>query len=352
MKNYTDQSIFIGIDVHKKTYSVTAILEGQVVKRDTMLACPEKLITYCFKYFPNATIYSAYEAGFCGFHLHRKLIENGINNIVVHASSIEIASRDRVKTDKRDSLKIATQLSVGRLKCIHVPSIEREAFRSVSRLREKFVRDRTRMGVQIKSFLNLNGLTTHKDNKKVSRKWISNLLDILVTSESEVSFDLKMMAKGWLEIDNAITEIEDRLKLQAASEYKLERIYRSAPGIGPTISRTLINELGDMSQFKNEGALFSYTGLTPQEYSSGEHIRQGHISRQGKSILRKLLVQASWTAIKYDNHLKEVFERISLKAGKKRAIIAIARRLIGHIRACLQKNEVYQYKEYVTTNIV
>jgi transposase len=337
MKDYTGQSIFIGIDVHKKTYFVTAIFDGRAVKRDTIIACPQKLVDYCFKFFPGASIYSAYEAGFCGFHLHRILKQNGIHNIVVHAASVEIASRDRVKTDKRDSLKIATQLSTGRLKCIYIPSVEREAFRSVSRLREKFVRDRTRIGVQIKSFLNLNGLLSYKDTKKINRKWILSLIDILKNSDSEVSYDLKMMSKRWLAIDNEIIEIESRLKLQAASETELERIYRSAPGVGIIVSRMLINELGDMSQFKNEKALFSYTGLTPQEYSSGEHIRQGHISRQGKSILRKILVQAAWRAVKKDHHLREVFERISIKAGKKRAIIAIARRLIGHLEPACKK---------------
>lgn len=350
MKDYTGQSIFIGIDVHKKTYSVTAICDKKMVKRDTMSACPNKFIAYCFKFFPGASIYSAYEAGFSGFYLHRQLIEKGINNIVVHASSIEIASRDRVKTDKRDSLKIATQLSEGRLKCIHIPSVEREAFRSVSRLREKLIKDRTRVGVQIKSFLNLNGLLTYQDKKKVSRKWIKNLCEVL--DDSEIFFNLKMMAKRWLEIDQAIVEVESRLKQQAEAETELERIYRSAPGIGPIASRLLINELGDMSQFKNERSLFSFTGLTPQEYSSGEHKRQGHISRQGRSVLRKILVQAAWSAIRQDCHLKGVFERISFKAGKKRAIIAVARRLIGHIRACLQKKEEYGYKEIITTNIV
>lgn len=350
MKDYTGQTIFIGIDVHKKTYSVTAIFDGKVAKRDTIPACPQKLIDYCFKFFPGATVYSAYEAGFSGFYLHRLLLQNGIHNIVVHASSIEIASRDRVKTDKRDSFKIATQLSVGRLKCIYIPSVQREAFRSISRLREKFIRDRTRIGVQIKSFLNLNGLISHKDTKRISRKWILKVVEVLENSNDETSFNLSMMSKRWLEIDNGITEIERKLKLQATSEIELEQIYQSAPGVGAIVGRMLINELGDMSQFKNEKALFSYTGLTPQEYSSGEHTRQGHISRQGKSILRKILVQAAWQAIRKDSSLKEVFERLSSKAGKKKAIIGVARRLVGHIRACLQRNELYRYKE-VATNI-
>lgn len=350
MKDYTNQSIYIGIDVHKKTYSVTAMCQGQVIKKDTIPASPQGLINYCLKFFPNAIIFSAYEAGFCGFHLHRQLIENGINSIVVHASSIEIASRDRVKTDKRDSLKIATQLAAGRLKGIYIPSIQREAYRSVSRLREKLIKDRTRMGVQIKSFLNLNGLGDPQNAKKVSSKFIDDILQL--SDDCEIIFYLKTMARRWVEVNKEIKEIEKKLELQASLEPELERIYRSAPGIGPIVSRVLINELGNMSQFKNEKTLFSYTGLTPQEYSSGEHIRQGHISRQGKSILRKILVQAAWTAIKKDHGLKEIFETVSRKAGKKRAIIAIARRLIGHIRACLQKKEEYKYKEKTTINIV
>ncbi len=107
-----------------------------------------------------------------------------------------------------------------------------------------------------------------------------------------------------------------------------------------------------MSQFKNEKKLFSFTGLTPQEYSSGENKRQGHISRQGRAVLRKVLVQAAWRAINQHDRLKDTFDRISIKAGRKRAIVAIARRLIGHTRACLQKKEEYSYKEVSTTNIV
>lgn len=246
MRDYTGQSIFIGIDVHKKTYSVTAVVNKIVVKRDTMAACPKKFIDYCFKFFPNASIHTAYEAGFSGFYLHRQLVANGIYSIVVHASSIEIASRDRVKTDKRDSLKIATQLSSGRLKCIHIPTSEREHFRSVSRLREKLIRDRTRIGVQIKSFLNLNGLLTYKDTKKISRKWILEIFNL--PDKSEITFTLRMMSKRWLETDDGIKETEKQLKAQAALEPDLERIYQSAPGIGPVASRALINELGDMSQ--------------------------------------------------------------------------------------------------------
>lgn len=341
MHKYTDPPIFIGIDVHKKTYSITVISEGQVVKRDKLSACPKMLIAYCHKFFPKKTIFTAYEAGFSGFYLHRELVTNKINNIVVHPASIEIASRDRVKTDKRDSLKIATQLYAGRLKGINIPSVEREAYRAITRLRDKLVKDRTRLSVQTKAFLNLNGMIDYKDTKRINKKAILEILSL--SNDGELFFYLKTLAKRWIDIDKEIKLIDEKLKEQAISEPNLERIYQSFPGIGAIASRVLINELGDMSQFKNERALFSFTGLTPQEYSSGEHTRQGHISRQGKPILRKVLVQAAWSTVRKEGPLKQAYERMSEKVGKKRAIVGIARRLIGQIRSCLQKNETCKY---------
>jgi transposase len=154
MDDYNQHPIFIGIDVHKKTYSITAMTEGQIVKRDRLPASPKLLISYCKKFFPNKKIFSAYEAGFSGFNLHRELVNNNIDNLVVHPASIEIASRDRVKTDKRDSLKIATQLAAGRLKSINIPSPQRESYRAITRLRDKLIKDRSRISVQIKAFLN------------------------------------------------------------------------------------------------------------------------------------------------------------------------------------------------------
>jgi transposase len=135
--------------------------------------------------------------------------------------------------------------------------------------------------------------------------------------------------------------LERLLLKQASEDPEAERVYRSVKGVGKTAARILANELGDMSQFASEDALFSYTGLTPSEYSSGEHTRKGHISRQGKPILRSTLVQCSWIAIRYNPGLRKIFDRISVKAGAKRAIVAIARRLIGRIRACFRKGETY-----------
>jgi transposase len=139
-----------------------------------------------------------------------------------------------------------------------------------------------------------------------------------------------------------LCKVENKeIAIEAKEDYWLENIYCSCPGIGPTTARKLINELEDMSQFSNEEKLFSYAGLTPREYSSGEHVRHGHITRKGKSILRKLLVESAWVAIKKDSSLAEIFNRLSYRVGKKRAIIAVARILLGRIRTCIKEKRLY-----------
>lgn len=337
MKDYNGKTIFLGMDVHKLSYSVTAICEGAIVKRDRLPANPVELLKYCKRFFPNGKIETAYEAGFCGFSLHRFLLGNRIQNIVIHPASIEIQMNDRVKNDKRDSLKIATQLSQGRLRGIYVPNPEQEAYRSVSRLRGTFIKERSRCVNRIKSFLHFHGVKINFN--RFSAKNCESLRKLNLSENNQ--FCLELMLEEWEKASKNIQICEQRLKQQSATD-ELEKYYKSAPGIGSTISRVLSNELGDMSQFSNEKQLFSYCGLTPSESSSGDKVKRGHITRQGKPFLRMYLTQAAWRAIRKDPALKEAFDRIASHAGSKRAIQGIARKLIGRVRSCVLKKQLYE----------
>ncbi len=337
--NYSGKKVNVGIDVHKKVYSVYCSCEGQLVKKSTIPAIPANLVEFLKYHFSGADVCSVYEAGFSGFGLHRVLVANGIKNIVVNPSSIEVAAKDKVKTDKRDCKKMAIQLEAGRLQGIHIPSIEQEHERLLTRTREQLVSERTRVSNQFKNRLYQFGLIPYNDETVISERFIDNYLGINLPKRLHEC--LAVLARLWKFVNLEIKEIEREMGQQAKQD-KNEAIYRNVPGIGAISSRVLSNELGDMSQFRNERAIFSHTGLTPCEFSSGGKQRLGHITHQGSSRLRCLLTEASWKAIKEDAKLKEDFERIALKRGKKRAIVAIARKLIGRIRACFRKGESYQ----------
>jgi transposase len=119
---------------------------------------------------------------------------------------------------------------------------------------------------------------------------------------SDLRVSLTMLSEQWRFVTRQLIEMRRLLRTQAAHA-ALEHVYRSVPGIGEVVARTFATELGDMSRFANERALFSYTGLTPSEYSSGPAVRRGPISRQGASRMRQLLVEAAWRAVPQDQVL-------------------------------------------------
>ena len=152
---------------------------------------------------------------------------------------------------------------------------------------------------------------------------------------------LGFLFSQWRFATQKLIEIRALFKEQAAKASKIERIYRSIPGVGEITARVLATELGDMSRFKNERAIASYTGLTPSEYSSGEHTRKGSITRQGSSRIRHMLVEVTWRAVTKNPEFKKQFDGIAHRRGKKKAVVAMARRMIIKMRACLRDGVEY-----------
>lgn len=347
--SYRNKKVYIGMDVHKKTYTLSAYCQGHLIKTVTTPADIPGVIKCIKKWFPFARVYSVYEAGFSGYGLHRALCQNSIKNIVVNPASIEIAVTDRVKTDCRDSRKLGEQLSMGRLRGIYVPEEKEELRRQITRTRKQIVLQMNRISNQIKSKLFYFGLIAPEDNRRISERYMRELegMDL----PRELKFSLEVLIRQWRGLREQLKEIEKEMMIQSGEDSKVEEVYRSVPGIGRIVARVLSNELGDLSKrFPNERNLYKYVGLTPSEYSSGEKVYRGSIDRQGSGYIRSLLVEAAWRAIREDKVLRDSFERIAGTRGKKRAIVAIARKLIGRIRACFCKNTLYKIN-FVDKNV-
>jgi len=342
--SYIGRIVYVGVDVHKDTYTVTCVCNKQIVKTATVQAEPAGLAASLLRWFPGATLYSAYEAGFSAFVLHRALTTAGITNIVVNPASVAVAANDKVKTDRRDAKKLAIDLADGRLRGIYVPTEEEELARLLPRTRAQIVEHRATIARQIKAKLHQFGLIAPSSRRMISNRYLREIAAWSLPPDLRVS--LTLLAEQWRFATRQLIEIRRLLREQAAAPAELEKVYRSVPGIGAVVARTWATELGDMTRFANERALFSYTGLTPSEYSSGPSVRRGHISRQGSGRVRHLLIETAWRALPRDKVLQEIFDRIAASRGKKRAIVAIARRLTGRIRACFRQGTTYAVGTY------
>jgi len=286
--SYEGKQVYMGLDVHREFFVASCICDGVVVKRCRMPGTAEAVISLVSKEFGGASVRAAYEAGYSGFWLYRKLVAAGIDCIVVHAASIEVSARDTVKTDKRDSLKIAQQLAAGRLRGVRVPTEEEEQRRLLTRTRDQLMNKKRRVMVQIRMRLHYFGLFPASIQRRIK---LQDVEDILVGLEGELQLTIGMLRDEWVELAKRIKEID--------------------------------------------------TGLTPSEYSSGGHICRGHISCQGNTRLRHMLVEAAWKAVRKDPVIKEYYIKLSERIGKRKAIVAVARKLAGRIRAALRKHEHY-----------
>ena len=338
-RSYVGEHVYVGIDVHKKSYVVEARVDQERVKRWTTPALTEELTQQLLKYFEGGIIHSVYEAGFSGFGLHRQLSRGGIDSRVVHAAAVEVAAHNRVKTDKRDAHKLATQLEAGRLKAIYVPTEAEEHARLLSRTRKQLVEERANLKRKIRMKAHQFGLIGAEDNRQMSAKFVAEILEKSPCEEFTLAIEVNWQV--WQTLDKQIAKLETRLNQQAEADPN-EAVYRSTPGFGPISSRVFSNELGNLKRFSNERKLFSYTGLTPGEHSSGETVHRGPITKQGNRHIRGLLIEVAWRAIRQDPVLDRFYQKVCSRAGSKRAIVAVARKLIGRVRAAFCKGELYQ----------
>lgn len=261
-------------------------------------------------------------------------------------SLIPTMTGNRVKTDKRDSRKLSWLLSRGMLRSVWIPPLSQRGHRRVLRRRRQFVQDRVRLQSRIKSELALYGLSVKSGAGRWSGPLMAQLASIRLPDEwSQASYDRLLVS--FHEVSAQVAEQTRLLRELARLPCYREtvQLLRTIPGIGLITAMALVLEIGDWSRFRRADRLAAYLGLTPSQYSSGDRIRMGRITGMGNRYLRGLMIEAAWIAVRRDPHLRAVYERITLRAGKKRAIVAVARRLALAARSAVLNQENYRCQE-------
>jgi len=335
------ENVFIGLDLHNQKWHVTIRTTDVELQSMSINGTWDSLRSLLSRYREHP-LSVVYEAGYFGFWLHDLLREYGAECLVTPPSLIPHESGNHVKTDRRDSRKLALLLAKGMLKRVWVPSPQERAERQVIRRRRQLVRDRVRTQNRIKAELRFYGLPLPEHQGKWSKRFVENL--------SRLRFDSRWQQESFsclLEQYCFFTsqiEHQNKLfkKLSETDRYcQRVRALRSVPGIGLIAAMELLLELQDVERFRRAEELAAYVGLTPSQHSSADKIRMGRITRAGKPSVRATLVEAAWYLIGKDRAMRKRYEQIKARAGAKRAIIAIARQLLLCTRRLLLDEQIY-----------
>lgn len=345
--SFHGQNIYVGIDAHLKNWTITAITENNLEKRFSQDPDAGILFNYLQQTFPKGNYYSAYEAGFCGFSVHRKLEECGIRNIVVNPADIPTTDKERKqKEDRRDSRKIARSLKNGELVGIYVPSRESEELRSLVRYRKTLVKEISRHKNRIKSHLYCFGIVIPVALSQASTYWSGKFTQWLETVQHSTLFG-DMVLQGTLEtikhLRGELLKINRQLRtIENNGHYAFKiKLLRTVPGIGLIVAVTLLSELETIFRFKNLDKLSSFVGLVPRTNSSGENEKAGRISPRSNRSLRGILVEASWIASRNDPALAQCYLELCKRMKPNEAIIRIAKKLLNRIRYVMKNETEY-----------
>ena len=345
--NFADQTIYVGLDVHKRSWNAALYLNDQFLRNVHQPPSPEALYKFLHSTYRGASYVCAYEGGKFGYWIQRQLSSKGVECLVVNPADIPSTHKDEVsKNDPRDARAIAMALQCGQLRGIYIPPLQQEADRSLVRQRKKIWRDLVRCKNRIKGFLDYSGieLPAKYSNSNWSRNFLQWLMEIpFEQSSNRMTLDYmikqaELLRKELLSISN------DVRKLMRSQEYKkLYYLLRTITGIGPLTAASLLTEIGDMKRFENFYQLNSFIGLLPTEHSSGEREIKGRLTVRRHRQLRSDLTECAWTAKRTDPALSLYYYE-QLKKGKdpKLIVIKIARKLLSRIRYVWLNEKPYQ----------
>jgi len=267
----------------------------------------------------------------------RKLLnEAGHELLVGDASAIHASAPRQQRTDKRDARHILCLLVEDRFPVVWQPPAANEEQRQLLMHRCRLVRVRTRIKNQLDSIAKSEGLTGWRSGSSQRRQQIEAL-----------------PLKGWYARRRAdLLELLDALELRikpldaaveaAAGQDAEARLLMTHPGVGPVISLAYVLVIGDWQRFPRGKQVASYLGLIPSEASSGKRQQQmGHITKQGNTLVRWLLVEAAATAQRYDASWHRQYVRLSMTKHHGVAKVAIAHKLAVRLYWMLRSGQDY-----------
>jgi transposase len=346
--SFKGQKIFIGIDVHKKTWAVSIMTESGFKQRFAQKASAEALYDFLKKHYPDGDFLVAYEAGFCGFSVYYALESYGIPCYIIHASDVPTTEYESLmKTDKIDADKLVKALASNTIHSIYIREKENLDDLAVLRFRKTALKELSAEKTRVKHLLHCNGVELPERFDKPGTcwskafiKWLSE--DVKLLSSTRVSLDLH--------IDNVLSERNMLLKatrvlreLSRLEKYKARyELLTSIPGIGTVTAMCILVEIYDFNRFKNERQFASYLGLIPTCHNSGDKVSNGEMTVRGNKEIQTMLIEASWVAVRKDPALSAAFGEYRERMKIQLAIVRIARKLSNTIFAVLKNGKRYE----------
>jgi transposase len=346
--DFSNQDIYVGIDVHKKNWTVSIMVDNILHRRFSLDASPTTLAGYLNRTFPRGRYHSVYEAGFCGFWVHRELQRLGIDSCVVSPADIPTSDKERKqKDDGRDSYKLVKSLKNHDMEAIFIPGIDTQEDRMLTRTREAIIKDLRRSKNRVKSMLYFQGIAIPAVHDKRSGYWSNRFIQWLEGVRMNQETGTAAIQSLLIQVKNnrkQVLELTRKIQQLAKSQRYADKvgILTTVPGVGMLSAMKILTEFETIHRFSSTDKLCSYIGLIPTTKSSGEKERTGNITPRGHHVLRDALIESAWTAIRVDPVMLLKYKELCKRMESNQAIVRISKKLVKRIAHVLRSDQPYE----------
>lgn len=336
--------LFIGMDIHKKSWSVHLRTDLFDHKGFTMPPRPETLVDYVSSHFGGHEVSLTYEAGCCGFSAARYFLSMGWQVEVVNPSDVPRRDKQQYqKTDKIDCRNLCKQLQQDQLHGIYVPTETEEQLRSLLRQRNQVVKQVRTIKSHIKGLLLFHGIHIPEqfDNPNWSKDfmtWLTNIPWSQATGAACLHSKLRILEVLHREYLQTSNELRAWCRKYNSKDYYL---LKSIPGIGGLVASAILAEMGDIRRFNNELEFSNCIGLVPAIHQSSETDIKKGITPRCKALLRSYLIESSWVAIRTDPEI-QAYYRKHVGKNPKNVIVKVAHKMCRRILSVIKNETPYQ----------
>ena len=287
---------FVGLDAHAESVAIAFAEAGRAAPRFVGTVGPRltELVKALDRLGKPESLHVVYEAGPCGYGLARELLERGYRCEVIAPARIPRRPGERIKTDRRDALKLAGLARAGELVSVVIPDPRDEAVRDLSRSRVDAVRARLKARQQLNALLLRHGRRyegktrwTAAHERHLSTISFEHLAQDIAFAEYRQAVGESVARVGRLE--QCLAQEVERWRMQP-----LVRAVMTLRGLDLVSATTIVAELGDLRRFAHPRELMGYLGLVPSEHTTGSRRRLGAITKTGNGHVRRILVEAAW----------------------------------------------------------
>jgi transposase len=326
---------YVGIDHHRQ-YSHIPILDekGEMVRSGRVANFRrelEKILQGTGK------IKAVIEAGRSSYTMVDVLDDMGIETSVAHPRDVKAIAKAKVKTDERDSYKLAHLLRTGYIPEVYKRSRENRSSQRVLRQRAFYVGKQTSVKNRLRALLAQQGEEIRVEDLFTAKGM--KVLTGLALPEREAKM-VEALLKTYRHLQDRICET-NALVDELYEKMPYARLIQSVPGFGVFLSVLVAVEIEDLKRFEDVSKLHGYAGVIPSTHSSGERSCHGKIIKEGNRWLRWAAVEAVWPALRADFDLRCYYDRMKRRKGANSAKVATARRLLTIIYRMLKENRPY-----------